>query len=463
MHSAKESWGNPVYIPPPDYDNNIRIVNQRGPHCADQFPDQTHYLHPVDIASNFNPIGSHTLSGQHIYDNLADVLPKREVRSYRPVIVIIVVVLGLVILAAVGAPTLYITVFKPGAQEGNPPVNGIWNDWQSWSDCSATCGNGDMTRNRTCDNPPPSFGGNYCEGTATENQSCKLTNCSVNGNWSVWLAWSSCSVSCDNGTRIRNRTCDHPVPAFGGEECDGIYTDSEVCMIIHCPINGNWSSWRPWSDCSTTCGGGIKNRTRICDNPAPEHLGLDCDGHGFESSTCGEVTCPPPGVWGTWTEWADCSVSCGVGVSSRTRICDNSAGGECIGTNSETKWCQHRFKCYDSWGDWGACSVTCGSGIQTRNRTCDGKFTGQECGWNPPTFRDKKTCVNPETCDVYFCASRNASCFYNHPNRCDLYIECDENKVMHEDMCNVLLRFKLSVDDECDGYCDWEASVPCSL
>ncbi|XP_021376110.1 coadhesin-like [Mizuhopecten yessoensis] len=344
----------------------------------------------------------------------------------------------------------------------NCPINGNWSVWLAWSSCSASCDNGTRTRNRTCDNPVLAFGGEECDGIDTDSEVCMIINCPINGNWSVWLAWSSCSASCDNGTKTRNRTCDNPVPAFSGEKCDGIDTDSEVCMIINCPINGIWSSWQSWSDCSTTCGGGIKNRTRICDNPAPEHFGLDCDGHCFESSSCGEGTCPPSGVWGTWTEWTDCSASCGEGVSGRTRICDNSTGIECIGTKSETKGCQI-WKCYDSWGDWSACSFTCGSGIRTRNRTCDGEFTGEKCGLNTTMFRDVKSCVNPESCQESFCESRNGICSYHHPHRGDLYITCDGNRFMYERLCNVLLRYKVSNTDECEGYCDREDNVPCSL
>ncbi|XP_021339055.1 coadhesin-like isoform X2 [Mizuhopecten yessoensis] len=479
------------YIPPPDYpyDNNISVIipsrvrfpsqGQSGnngtvntvstggydsirSHTPSR-PDASQFApSSKDGSSSYESVGGMSLgSANPIYTDVNK--PNQCVRSNRMMIAV-VSALALILLAAAGS-TLGVMVFTEvnPTDEGDPPVDGIWNDWQTWGDCSASCGNGVMTRNRTCEKPPPSFGGNNCEGPPSENQSCKLTNCSVNGNWSVWLTWGSCSASCDNGTKTRNRTCDNPVPAYDGEDCNGIDMESEVCIKKHCPTNGNWSSWQPWNDCSITCGGGLKNRTRICDNPAPEHNGLDCDGHGFESSSCGEVTCPPPGVWGTWTEWTDCSVSCGEGVASRTRICDNSAGGECIGTSSETKVCQHRFKCYDSWGDWSACSVTCGRGIRTRNRTCDGKFTGQECGVNHPTFTDTQTCVNSKTCPEPFCANRNASCSYNHPNRCDLYITCDENKVMHERMCNVLLRYKVRVDDECEGDCDWEFNVPCSL
>ena len=30
---------------------------------------------------------------------------------------------------------------------------------------------------RTCDNPPPSFGGNYCQGDDTETKNCNMQPC----------------------------------------------------------------------------------------------------------------------------------------------------------------------------------------------------------------------------------------------------------------------------------------------
>ncbi|XP_060072936.1 coadhesin-like [Ylistrum balloti] len=348
--------------------------------------------------------------------------------------------------------------FSVCANVGNTPLDGLWTDWKAWSNCSAACGNGSMTRTRTCTNPSPSLGGRDCEGSDNETKDCMMMECPVDGNWTDWQAWGNCSETCGNGVRIRNRTCENPSPSSGGNDCEGSASDTQNCTLIPCPINGNWGSWQIWSDCSTTCGVGVMNRSRECDNPPPQYDGEDCVGPASETSTCANITCPPPGTWNNWSTWTDCSVSCGQGISRKTRTCDDSAGGDCIGADLETKGCQI-FKCYDSWGIWSDCSLTCGAGLRSRNRTCDGKYTGQECGWHTPTFVDVKSCDNTATCPDSFCASRSANCSYNHPNRCDMYITCDARKVMHEQICNVLLLYKVRQSDECKGDCDWAANV----
>ncbi|XP_078608665.1 uncharacterized protein LOC144880404 [Branchiostoma floridae x Branchiostoma japonicum] len=57
-------------------------------------------------------------------------------------------------------------------------VNGGWSFWSEWSSCSAECGPGQRFRTRMCDRPTPEQGGEYCLGTANHTMTCKLKECS---------------------------------------------------------------------------------------------------------------------------------------------------------------------------------------------------------------------------------------------------------------------------------------------
>lgn len=94
------------------------------------------------------------------------------------------------------------------AKSGDEPITG---DENSASIDSCLC------RTRTCDNPPPKNGGKKCKG-----HTIMVTNCTVNGDWSEWGSWSTCSQSCGIAIKVRRRTCSNPKPAFGGRTCVGV-------------------------------------------------------------------------------------------------------------------------------------------------------------------------------------------------------------------------------------------------
>ena len=59
----------------------------------------------------------------------------------------------------------------------NLAVHGEWSDWGSWSPCSVSCGEGEQTRSRRCENPAPNEYGDYCTGVNVTSQLCTEEEC----------------------------------------------------------------------------------------------------------------------------------------------------------------------------------------------------------------------------------------------------------------------------------------------
>lgn len=69
---------------------------------------------------------------------------------------------------------------------------------------------------------------------------------------------------------------------------------------------GVWGVWSLWGSCSVSCGGnGLKQRTRTCSIPNR------CQGQGSEQVACTEAPCPVPqsntNSWTGWSDWNQCS------------------------------------------------------------------------------------------------------------------------------------------------------------
>ncbi|XP_076081406.1 coadhesin-like [Mytilus galloprovincialis] len=212
-----------------------------------------------------------------------------------------------------------------------------------WSECNATCDGGVQKRTRYCNNPYPSAGGSACSGMADQILTCADINCPVIGAWSEWGVWSLCSASCGMGNRTRSRLCDNPPPSYGGEYCNGNNVDSDTCNTHACPNDGDWSEWSSWDTCSATCNGGIRDRNRKCDAPPPSNGGRYCNGTTIESRSCNNQNCEIDGQWGTWQEWQPCNTTCGNGSKHRFRECDSPSpyfgGSECMGLDFDIHAC----------------------------------------------------------------------------------------------------------------------------
>ncbi|KAF1491003.1 Adhesion G protein-coupled receptor B3, partial [Pygoscelis antarcticus] len=219
------------------------------------------------------------------------------------------------------------------AQTGESGVE----EWAQWSTCSVTCGQGSQVRTRTCVSPY----GTHCSGPLRESRVCNNTAlCPVHGVWEEWSPWSLCSFTCGRGQRTRTRSC--IPPQYGGRSCDGPETQHKPCNIALCPVDGQWQEWSSWSQCSVTCSNGTQQRSRQC--TAAAHGGSECRGPWAESRECYNSECTANGQWNQWGHWSGCSKSCDGGWERRIRTCQGAAvtGQQCEGTGEEVRRCSEQ-------------------------------------------------------------------------------------------------------------------------
>ena len=149
----------------------------------------------------------------------------------------------------------------------------------------------------------------------------------VDGGWGEWGSWSSCSVTCGSGTETRTKECDNPAPKGTGADCTGDSSESQqcdagvcpgmlvvvvvvvvvvvavvvVCLFVCCvvllllllftPVDGGWGEWSGFGECTVSCGGGIRTRTRNCDDPPNSNGGLECVGDKINFENCNQHSC----------------------------------------------------------------------------------------------------------------------------------------------------------------------------
>ncbi|XP_043073621.1 adhesion G protein-coupled receptor B2 isoform X10 [Puntigrus tetrazona] len=222
-----------------------------------------------------------------------------------------------------------------------------------------------------------------------------------------WSQWSVCSLTCGQGWQVRSRSC---VSSPYGTLCSGPLRETRLCNnTATCPgepqhqaVHGLWEEWSSWSLCSVTCGRGTRTRSRIC--VLPQHGSKGCGGPEVQTKLCNIAVCPVEGQWLDWAAWSQCSVSCGSGTQQRQRRCSVSVHGwaECKGPHAETRECTNP-SCggggnWGAWNHWGLCSKTCDLGWQQRVRMCEGTgIQGYPCDGSGEEVRscNDKKCPAP--------------------------------------------------------------------
>lgn len=163
---------------------------------------------------------------------------------------------------------------------------------------------------------------------------------------------------------------------------------------------GKFTDWSEWSNCTVTCGGGKSFRTRTCTNPKPGLMGTNCQGPAKIEKTCNRDLCAVNGGYSEWEAFGKCDKTCGGGEKIRKRYCTNPVpsfgGSNCIhlGRDVDIQACNTQpCPVNGGYSNWGEYSGCELPGGKTCGK--GKKVRARQCN-NPAAQHGGKACEGPD-------------------------------------------------------------------
>merc|ERR1719317_1190462 len=188
----------------------------------------------------------------------------------------------------------------------------------------------------------------------------------------------------------------------GGAECIGQETQEQACKLLDCPIDCVWGPFSAWSGCSVTCGDGNITRTREHAISA-QYGGAECVGDSEENQHCNPyddlvVILEANAQTIAQLEAEVAALQAGNGSTGSQTTTENPLSPPVDEGTTPAPPESPLVYCsaWGEWDSWSGCNKECGSGTMNRTRSAINQH-GDSCG---STFAEQVLC-NTSPCDLY--------------------------------------------------------------
>ncbi|NWS68862.1 THS7B protein, partial [Crotophaga sulcirostris] len=308
--------------------------------------------------------------------------------------------------------------------------------WSKFTACSSDC---ESTRSRRRSLTGRSRKRDKCQNTEvypqveTELCPCEEFTSWPHGNWSDCIIGGAApeprlgtpshgdTRECGEGVRLRAVACyDQTGRLVEPSRCSSSGYVEESCTVP-CPFDCKLSDWSSWSSCSSSCGPGVKVRSRWL-KEKPYNGGRPCPKLDLKNQVYEAVPCYSECNQYSWVvePWSPCKISseqnslhCGEGIQTRKVRCVSTAedhGGETVPNTlcnqAEIPDVMQKCSLYcpsecavSDWGQWSQCPQVCDPSImQTRTRqVLRSSVNTKPC----PEVSQMKPCILNQNCFQY--------------------------------------------------------------